>query len=295
MLKVTDVNTFIGRKRIVKNVSFQVNSGAIVGLIGPNGAGKTTIMKTILGLTKFTGGISVSDELVTENNHNALSRVGALIEYPAIYPFLTGSQNLELYSYDKQDVTNIVSMLQMDAYINNKAKGYSLGMKQKLGIAIALLNHPKLIILDEPMNGLDVEATIGVRKIIKQYAKQGTAFLISSHILSELQKVMTRVVLINDGHVIVNRDIETFNQISRQKYKLSTERDKLAMQLLESNHISISNNTDNFLVKKEDLFRAQDILYQNKIHLKEILPAEANFEQLIVSILEKQRRQQHEE
>ncbi|RRG04087.1 MAG: ATP-binding cassette domain-containing protein [Lactobacillus sp.] len=295
MLKVTDVNTFIGRKRIVKNVSFQVNPGAIVGLIGPNGAGKTTIMKTILGLTKFTGRISVSDELVTENNHNALSKVGALIEHPAIYPFLTGSQNLELYSYDKQDVTNIVSMLQMDAYINNKAKGYSLGMKQKLGIAIALLNHPKLIILDEPMNGLDVEATIGVRKIIEQYAEQGTAFLISSHILSELQKVMTRVVLINDGRVIVNRDNETFNQISRQKYKLSTERDKLAMQLLESNHIPISNNTDNFLVKKEDLFRAQDILYQNNIHLKEISPAEANFEQLVVSILEKQRRQQHED
>ena len=295
MLKVTDVNTFIGRKRIVKNVSFQVNPGAIVGLIGPNGAGKTTIMKTILGLTKFTGRISVSDELVTENNHNALSKVGALIEHPAIYPFLTGSQNLELYSYDKQDVTNIVSMLQMDAYINNKAKGYSLGMKQKLGIAITLLNHPKLIILDEPMNGLDVEATIGVRKIIEQYAEQGTAFLISSHILSELQKVMTRVVLINDGRVIVNRDNETFNQISRQKYKLSTERDKLAMQLLESNHIPISNNTDNFLVKKEDLFRAQDILYQNNIHLKEISPAEANFEQLVVSILEKQRRQQHED
>jgi ABC-2 type transport system ATP-binding protein len=186
-------------------------------------------------------------------------------------------------------------MLQMDAYINNKAKGYSLGMKQKLGIAIALLNHPKLIILDEPMNGLDVEATIGVRKIIEQYAEQGTAFLISSHILSELQKVMTRVVLINDGRVIVNRDNETFNQISRQKYKLSTERDKLAMQLLESNHIPISNNTDNFLVKKEDLFRAQDILYQNNIHLKEISPAEANFEQLVVSILEKQRRQQHED
>lgn len=294
MLRVNEMNTFIGRKRIIKNVSLQVSPGDIVGLVGPNGAGKTTIMKTILGLAKFTGSISINDKEVTENNHNALSEVGALIEHPAIYPFLSGLQNLDLYSHDKHDVMNIISMLQMDAYIKDKAKGYSLGMKQKLGIAIALLNHPKLIILDEPMNGLDVEATIGVRKIIKQYAEQGTAFLISSHILSELQKVMTRIVLINDGKIIVNRDIKEFNQISHQKYRLDTEENELSMQLLKSNNIPIFENEDYLLVKKEDIFKAQDILYKNQIHLKEMSPVNANFEQIIVSILEKQRGQHHE-
>lgn len=124
MLRVNEMNTFIGRKRIIKNVSLQVSPGNIVGLVGPNGAGKTTIMKTILGLAKFTGNISINDKEVTENNHNALSEVGALIEHPAIYPFLSGLQNLDLYSHDKHDVMNIISMLQMDAYIKDKAKGY---------------------------------------------------------------------------------------------------------------------------------------------------------------------------
>ena len=144
------------------------------------------------------------------------------------------------------------------------------------------------------MNGLDVEATIGVRKIIKQYAEQGTAFLISSHILSELQKVMTRIILINDGKIIVNRDIKEFNQISQQKYRLDTEKNELSMQLLKSNSIPISKNEDYLLVKKEDIFKAQDILYKNQIHLKEMSAMNANFEQIIVSILEKQRAQHHE-
>lgn len=170
ILEVSNVNTYIGKIKIINNISLKIKAGEIVGLIGPNGAGKTTIMKTILGLTKFTGSITVGNRPVTETNHRALARVGALIEHPAIYPFLTGRQNLELYARNKRDLTQLVSTLQMDSYINNKAKGYSLGMKQKLGIAIALLNQPQLVILDEPMNGLDIEATIGVRKLIKRYA-----------------------------------------------------------------------------------------------------------------------------
>ncbi|TLQ18565.1 ATP-binding cassette domain-containing protein [Lentilactobacillus parafarraginis] len=223
MLKIDHMNTFIGRKRIIKDVSFQVLPGSIVGLIGPNGAGKTTIMKTILGLTKFTGNISVENQAVTENNHAALTRVGALIEHPAIYPFLSGLENLKLYSLDEDDMNHVVSLLRMNEYINRKSKGYSLGMKQKLGIAIALLNKPQLVILDEPMNGLDIEATILVRKIIKQYAAQGTAFLISSHVLGELQKVMTNVLLITEGQIIVDKPIDEFNQVNHKHYKLLTD------------------------------------------------------------------------
>lgn len=186
MLLIKNVNTYIKGQKIIKNINSSISPGNIVGLIGPNGAGKTTIMKTILGLTKFDGNISMNQHSITENNHYALSDVGALIEHPAIYPFLTGSQNLELYSHDNGDTKQIVSLLKMNDYINKKSKHYSLGMKQKLGIAIALLNKPKLVILDEPMNGLDVESTIIVRNIIQQYASTGTTFLISSHILSEL-------------------------------------------------------------------------------------------------------------
>ena len=138
MLKVNHVNIYYGRKKAVSDVSFAIHPGEIVGLIGPNGAGKTTIMKTLLGLTKFNGEISFNDQTISENNHKALGSVGALIEQPAIYPFLSGLQNLQLYSRDQNELNNLVKRLGMSSYIKQKSKGYSVGMKQKLGIALAL-------------------------------------------------------------------------------------------------------------------------------------------------------------
>ena len=294
ILNVDNVNTYISRTKIVKNASFKVAPGEIVGLIGPNGAGKTTIMKTILGLTSFSGKISIVNDPVTENNHQALSEVGALIEHPAVYPFLTGQQNLQLYSHNKEDLENIVSLLQMASFIQSKAKGYSLGMKQKLGIAIALLNKPKLIILDEPMNGLDIESTIRVRKIIKQYADRGTAFLISSHVLSELQKVMTQVILISGGKIIVNKPIEEFNQINHQKYKIIAENNNVALNILQKQGINYIYKDGNITINNEDVFKIQDELFKNKVYLKELVPIEANFEQIVVNILDKQKENNHD-
>lgn len=186
MLSVSHLNVYYGRKQAINDVSFTIKSGEIVGLIGPNGAGKTTIMKTLLGLTKFTGIVSFNQQRITASSHQALQEVGALIENPAVYPFLSGRANLALYSRDHSDLDQLIEKLGMTAYIDRLAKAYSIGMKQKLGIALALLNHPQLVILDEPMNGLDIEATILIRKIIAEYAAQGTAFIISSHVLSEL-------------------------------------------------------------------------------------------------------------
>lgn len=294
ILSVDDVNTYIGKTKIVKNASFKVAPGEIVGLIGPNGAGKTTIMKTILGLTSFSGKISIANKPLTENNHQSLSEVGALIEHPAVYPFLTGQQNLQLYSHNQEDLENIVSLLQMNSFIQSKAKGYSLGMKQKLGIAIALLNKPKLIILDEPMNGLDIESTIRVRKIIKQYADRGTAFLISSHVLSELQKVMTQVILISGGKIIVNKPIEEFNQINHQKYKIVAENNNVALNILQKQGINYIYKDGNITINNEDVFKTQDELFKNKVYLKELVPIEANFEQIVVNILDKQKENNHD-
>lgn len=295
MLVLQDVNTYINHKKIVSHVTFNIQPGSIVGLIGPNGAGKTTIMKTILGLTKFDGQIHVNQQAVTESQHAALAHVGALIEHPAIYPFLTGQQNLTLYSQDLADRNRLIAELKMTNYIHQKAKGYSLGMKQKLGIAIALLNHPQLVILDEPMNGLDVEATIGVRKLIHQYAAQGTAFLISSHILSELQKVMTQVILIDHGQLIVNQPIAAFEQLHHQDYHLVTEKLSVTAQLLQQHQMAFHQDATGFRINREQLFAIQDMLYQQHIHLKELAPVETNFEQLVVNILAQQREGAHHE
>lgn len=290
MLSVQNVDVFINQKEIIHQVSFQVPAGAVIGLVGPNGAGKTTIMKTILGLTKFSGSIRIDNQEVTENNHQALQQVGALIEHPAIYPFLTGLQNLELYSQDHQDLQEVVSLVQMESYLNQRAKNYSLGMKQKLGIALALLNKPRLVILDEPMNGLDIEATITIRKVIKQYAQQGTAFLISSHVLSELQKVMTGIVLLNAGQVVMDKTVKEFTQEPQQQYQVLTDNQSQAQELLQKKQIKFSSKGSYLLISRADILPAQTVFYTHNLHLLELTPVKANFEELIVDLLQQQRK-----
>ena len=290
MLSVQNVDVFINQKEIIHQASFQVPTGAVIGLVGPNGAGKTTIMKTILGLTKFNGRILVDNQEVTENNHQALQQVGALIEHPAIYPFLTGLQNLELYSQDHQDLQEVVSLVQMESYLNQRAKNYSLGMKQKLGIALALLNKPRLVILDEPMNGLDIEATITIRKVIKQYAQQGTAFLISSHVLSELQKVMTGIVLLNAGQVVMDKTVKEFTQEPQQQYQVLTDNQSQAQELLQKKQIKFSSSGPYLLISHADILSAQTVFYTHNLHLLELAPVKANFEELIVDLLQQQRK-----
>lgn len=290
MLSVQNVDVFINQKEIIHQASFQVPAGAVIGLVGPNGAGKTTIMKTILGLTKFSGSIRIDNQEVTENNHQALQQVGALIEHPAIYPFLTGLQNLELYSQDHQDLQEVVSLVQMESYLNQRAKNYSLGMKQKLGIALALLNKPRLVILDEPMNGLDIEATITIRKVIKQYAQQGTAFLISSHVLSELQKVMTGIVLLNAGQVVMDKTVKEFTQEPQQQYQVLTDNQSQAQELLQKKQIKFSSSGPYLLISHADILSAQTVFYTHNLHLLELAPVKANFEELIVDLLQQQRK-----
>lgn len=289
MLKVNNVNIYYGRKRAVSNVSFTIKPGEIVGLIGPNGAGKTTIMKTLLGLTKFNGQISFNGQPITESNHRVLTNVGALIEEPAIYPFLSGKQNLQLYSHDANNLNKLVQRLGMASYIDRRAKEYSVGMKQKLGIALAFLNNPQLIILDEPMNGLDVEATILIRKMIKEYAANGTAFLISSHVLSELQKVMTSVVIINNGQVIMDTSIAKFNHQNRSLLMLKTSNMEVSKTLIQQYLVHDKQIPGYLIIHQEDNEEVQKLLFNKQIHLTELKPYSLSFEQAIVQILRKKR------
>ncbi|WP_057488401.1 ABC transporter ATP-binding protein, partial [Staphylococcus aureus] len=148
------------------------------------------------------------------NSKDSKSNIGALIENPGIYPFMSGYENLKLLNESKntQDIDKIVSQLHMDEYIHKKAKTYSLGMKQKLGIAIAFLNKPQFIILDEPMNGLDPKAVRDVRELIVQKAQEGVTFLISSHILSELVKITNSILIINKGKIVTETSEEELKQ-----------------------------------------------------------------------------------
>lgn len=209
VLTIAHLTKKIGNKTILEDVSFKLKRGQIVGLVGANGAGKTTLMKVILGYSSFqSGNFNVINSKDSKNN------IGALIENPGIYPFMSGYENLKLLNESKntQDIDKIVSQLHMNEYIHKKAKTYSLGMKQKLGIAIAFLNDPQFIILDEPMNGLDPKAVRDVRELIVQKAQEGVTFLISSHILSELVKITNSILIINKGKIVTETSEEELKQ-----------------------------------------------------------------------------------
>ncbi|MGX0019516.1 ABC-2 type transport system ATP-binding protein [Staphylococcus hominis] len=209
VLTVEHLTKKIGNKTILEDISLKLDQGQIAGLVGANGAGKTTLMKVILGYSSYQKG----QFNVIENKHKK-SNIGALIESPGIYPFMSGYDNLKLLNESKNsnDIDTIVSQLKMNEYIHNKAKTYSLGMKQKLGIAIAFLNQPQLIILDEPMNGLDPKAVRDVRELIIKKAQEGVTFLISSHILSELVKITNSIFIINKGKIVTETTEEDLNK-----------------------------------------------------------------------------------
>lgn len=293
MLEVKQLDVFIGRKQIIKGASFQVGDGEIVGLIGPNGAGKTTIMKTILALTKFKGQVLVNHQTVTSNHHQALLKVGALIEHPALYPYMTGRQNLALYAQSEVEIDELAHALEMETYIDTRAKGYSLGMKQKLGIALALLNHPDLVILDEPMNGLDVEATILVRNLILRMAQKGTAFLISSHILSELERVVYNVVLINKGKILLTDSLKNFQSGNSRYYQITTDNLFASYELLESHGVVSELQKDYLKINAPDLQAAEKLLVENEQYLLTVAPEKLTFEQQVVKSL-RSRQEVHQ-
>lgn len=199
VLTVEHVTKKIKGKTILNDVTFNLQKGSIVGLVGGNGAGKTSLMKVILGYSSYQSG-----NFKVKNDKDRQSNMGALIESPGVYPYMSGYDNLKLLNEtkEKSSIDEIVSKLKMNDYINNKAKTYSLGMKQKLGIAIAFLNNPELVILDEPMNGLDPKAVRDVRDFILEKAKAGTTFLVSSHILSELVKITDSILIIHNGKIV---------------------------------------------------------------------------------------------
>ncbi len=209
ILKVTGVSKQIKKKKIIDKFSFSMSEGEIVGLLGPNGAGKTTLMRMIVGLISIDEGeIIIDGYSVKDDFVNAIKNVGAVIETPELYPYLSGYENLKLLSringkqYIKK-IDEIIELVQLKKSIHNKVKTYSLGMRQRLGVAQALVHNPKLIILDEPMNGLDPVGVKQLREYLKSVAKEKrVAILVSSHILSEIELLSDRVIVIADGKEI---------------------------------------------------------------------------------------------
>jgi lantibiotic transport system ATP-binding protein len=202
------IHKFSNQERVLNNINLRVIEGSIYGFLGPNGAGKTTTLRLILGLLKKQhGSITVFEKPFHQNRVAILRKTGSLIESPSIYGHLTATENLrvlqKVYQCPKERIPAVLNTVGLPGTGNKKASQFSLGMKQRLSIAIALLNNPSLLILDEPTNGLDPNGIIEIRELLKKLnQEQGISIIISSHLLPEIEKLVTHVGIINKGNLV---------------------------------------------------------------------------------------------
>ncbi|ANC78910.1 bacitracin ABC transporter ATP-binding protein [Fictibacillus phosphorivorans] len=215
-LELKNLTKKIKGKTIVDDLSFSVREGEIFGLLGPNGAGKTTTIRMIVGLISITDGdVLINGDNLRGNFEKAMERVGAIVENPQLYDYMSGYKNLMQYARIMPDVTKerideVIELVDLKYAINDKVKTYSLGMRQRLGVAQALLHRPNVLILDEPTNGLDPQGIYDLRNYLRLLANNGTSVIVSSHMLAEMQMMCDRVAIIQHGKLV--RIDEILNQ-----------------------------------------------------------------------------------
>jgi len=215
VLEINNIVKKFDKKIVIDNLSLSVEAGQIYGFLGPNGAGKTTTIKMIVGLIGIDkGSIKIQGIDVVSNHEKAMENIGAIVENPDLYDYLSGLDNLKLYArihnIDKKRMNEVIKLVDLEIRIKDKVKKYSLCMKQRLGLAVALLHNPKLLILDEPTNGLDPAGIKKLRDILKQLShEQGIAVFVSSHLLSEMQLMCDKVAIIDNGKMIKVENLST--------------------------------------------------------------------------------------
>ena len=218
LLECQNICKSFGKKQVLKEVSFTIEEGDILAFIGPNGSGKTTTIKLILGLQKIDkGNVFINGYNVKTDFIKAIEKVGAIVENPDSYMYLSGYDNLKIIAKCYPNVTDekikeVIKYVDLESRMHDKVSKYSLGMRQRLGIARALLNSPNILILDEPTNGLDPEGIKELRELLKKLASDGMGILISSHNLAELESFCNKVCVIDAGVIIETSDVKEFKK-----------------------------------------------------------------------------------
>ena len=275
----------------IKDVSIDVKSNQIYGLVGKNGAGKTTLMKCLLGLLPGSNGEIKMFE--TDNLADGRRRTGALIEEPGFFKNLTGYQNLMYFSKafginDSAEVLKLLQLLKLSEAKDKKYKNYSLGMKQRLGIALALIGDPDLLVLDEPINGIDPEGIVEMRNLFKSLVyDQGKTIIISSHILSEVENLCDNIAIIEKGQVIdVIENHSTKNQMTKYVTSLSTDNNEKAKEILTKENISFKE--DKGLIIEGDIktSRLLKLMTENDIEIIEFARKKESLEEYYLERLE---------
>ncbi|MFE5473082.1 ABC transporter ATP-binding protein [Bacillus safensis] len=254
VLKVEKVDKQIGRKMILQDISIDIGRGEIVGLLGPNGSGKTTLIRLIVGLMKKNNGqIMINGYSQDEDFLQAMSSVGAIIENPEFYSYLTGFENLEMYAAMHDGVTEeriqeVVERVRLEDAIHQKVKTYSLGMKQRLGIAQAILHRPNLLILDEPTNGLDPAGMKEFREHLQMLVQEeGTSVLFATHLLHEVEELCDRMIIIQKGQIKASthlRDME-----GKEQVLMNIQPVEKAVSWLDANEYTYKRNGERVLLQ----------------------------------------------
>lgn len=216
VMDIIDLKKTIGKKEIIKGINFQIRRGEVFGFLGPNGAGKTTTIRMMVGLMGITSGdVRIEGKSIKTDYQEAIQHVGAIVENPEMYPFLSGWKNLQQFARMVDGVTDerireVVALVGLEKAIHEKAGRYSLGMRQRLGIAQALLHNPSILILDEPTNGLDPSGIREIRMYLRKLAADaGVAVIVSSHMLSEIELMCDRIGIIKNGNMVAIEPVQT--------------------------------------------------------------------------------------
>ena len=284
VLKVDKLCKKIGKKEILKDVSFEINEGDILAFIGPNGAGKTTTIKCILGLQKMnSGSVFINGYDIKHDFVQAINKVGSIVEEPEVYMYLSGFENLKLQmrmykNVVVDDIYRVVDLVGLESRIHDKVSKYSLGMRQRLGIAMALLHSPNLLVLDEPTNGLDPEGIKDLRVLLKRLAKSGVAILISSHNLAELDNFCNKVCIIKNGKVIETSDIEAIKKTDDLNTKIFEVNSTTKLKEIVKNVEIISETQFRIHLEREQIPMVVEKLVERGIKVYGITEEEKSLE-----------------
>jgi ABC-2 type transport system ATP-binding protein len=282
IVQIREITKRIGSKTIIDKLSFDVPPGEVFGFLGPNGAGKTTTIRMMVGLMSITSGdIWIGGNSIRTDFEKAIRHVGAIVENPEMYKFLTGYQNLVHYArmipgVTKERIEEVVSLVMMENRIDDKVKTYSLGMRQRLGIAQALLHKPSVLILDEPTNGLDPAGIRELRDHLRKLTREdGISVIVSSHLLSEMELMCDRVAIIQNGKLIDVRLIKEYvedggmAEVMFEVDQAQTAKDHLDKMMQELN-IAVQGNRILLLLEKEQIAEVNKLLVQAGIKVYSI-------------------------
>ncbi|GLC31996.1 ABC transporter ATP-binding protein [Clostridium omnivorum] len=297
VLRTFNLNKKIKNTEIINDLNMNIKKGEIYGFLGENGSGKTTTLKLITNLLKPTSGsIEVFDEPVTNDNFEILKRIGSIIEYPSFYEKLTAVENLQIHKAlmgyeDKNCIVEAIEMVKLKNYEKKLVKQFSLGMKQRLGIARALLTKPELLILDEPINGLDPLGIKDIRELLINLSKNyGMTILISSHILSEIEQLADRIGIIHHGTMIEELDYNTIQQKNRHSIEIITNDVKKATFLLTeklgiNNFIVDDFNKIKIYERLNESSKINLILSQNNVEIESINIKKDSLEDYFITLI----------